>query len=139
MTSNKLSATQIILLAFMLLIAAAIIGFGILLVIRMMPPSPAINPETQPPAPTIPAPWIASFTADPEKPIHFGDCILLNWHVDGSVDKISVLRSTEILLPSAPPKGGVEDCPQQTGSLEYQIKATGIGESNQSLIELVVL
>ncbi len=77
------------------------------------------------PAP-INAPVIGLFSATPPQ-ITPGQCVLLQWSVTGSVQKIDISRGGTILWGGAPVASSMQDCPPGTGTVGYSLVAKGQG------------
>ncbi len=73
------------------------------------------------------APVITRFTAEP-KNIFEGQCITLQWVVEGQVDRVVLSRNNTVLKDPAPASGSLVDCPP-VGAYSYLIQATGPGGS----------
>ncbi|MBP6468804.1 MAG: transporter substrate-binding domain-containing protein [Chloroflexi bacterium] len=83
--------------------------------------------------PVIGAPVIHRFTVTPADQLIFGQCVTLNWWVEGRITTIRLLRDNVTIWDSAPVNGSTSDCPTQTGITTYRIEATGPGgTTNQS-------
>jgi L-cystine transport system substrate-binding protein len=77
------------------------------------------------PAP-VNAPVIALFAATPPQ-IQPGQCVSLQWDVQGSVQKITLARGSTLLWDGAPVRGSLQDCPPGTGSIGYTLQSMGQG------------
>jgi hypothetical protein len=89
--------------------------------------------------PAAGAPVIALFVVSPPQ-IVVGQCVVLQWNVQGSVSRITVLRNNSALWDAAPLAGSYQDCPQANGAVTYQIDAAGPGGlSRQQQVMNVVL
>jgi polar amino acid transport system substrate-binding protein len=73
------------------------------------------------------APHIASFTLNPSGRITLGQCIQVSWEVRGSVNNVRLLRTGVTLNSNAPATGSLQDCPPQTGNIDYRLEASGPG------------
>lgn len=78
------------------------------------------------------APQIVRFTIQPEAQITVGQCVNLQWEVQGSVNRVTIARNNTALWDGAPVKGSLADCPPSTGSYTYILTATGSGGTSQS-------
>ena len=76
-------------------------------------------------APT--APQITRFTVVPENQITLGQCLDIQWEVQGSVASVVIQRNNGDLWINAPLRGNLADCPASTGSFVYSVQATGPG------------
>jgi ABC-type amino acid transport substrate-binding protein/heat shock protein HslJ/uncharacterized protein affecting Mg2+/Co2+ transport len=77
------------------------------------------------PAP-VDAPVINLFSATPPQ-IQPGQCVNLQWAVQGSVKQITLSRGSTSLWNGAPVSGTLQDCPPGTGNVGYTLVATGPG------------
>lgn len=78
--------------------------------------------------PTSPgAPVITRFTAEP-KNIFEGQCVTVQWVVDGQVDRVALSRNNTVLKDPAPVSGSLVDCPP-VGGQTYLLQANGPGGS----------
>jgi ABC-type amino acid transport substrate-binding protein/heat shock protein HslJ len=77
------------------------------------------------PAP-VNAPVIALFSATPPQ-IQPGQCVNLQWDVQGSVKQITLTRGSTTLWGGAPVRATLQDCPPGTGTVGYTLQATGSG------------
>ena len=83
--------------------------------------------------PVVGAPVIHRFTVTPADQVALGQCVTLNWWVEGRITTIRLFRDNVIIWDSAPVNGSTSDCPTQTGITTYRIEATGPGgTTNQS-------
>jgi heat shock protein HslJ len=77
------------------------------------------------PAP-VDAPVINLFSVTPPQ-IQPGQCVNVQWDVQGSVKQVTVTRGSTMLWDSAPVRGTLQDCPSGTGSVGYTLQAMGPG------------
>ena len=82
----------------------------------------AIVHVEQPPDP----PQIVAFTAQPER-IAEGECVTLDWQVEGQATRVRVLRGESVLWDGAPLDSRMSACPLGSGQVEYALEATGPG------------
>lgn len=82
-----------------------------------------VNVTPNPPG----APIITRFTAEP-KNIFVGQCVTVQWIVEGQVDRVILSRNTTVLKDPAPISGSLVDCPP-VGGQTYLLQATGPGGS----------
>jgi heat shock protein HslJ len=76
--------------------------------------------------PTAPgAPVITRFTAEPTN-IFVGQCVTIQWVVDGQVDRVILSRNETVLKDPAPVSGSLVDCPP-VGGQTYLLRANGPG------------
>jgi ABC-type amino acid transport substrate-binding protein len=76
--------------------------------------------------PSNAAPKITSFTVAPPS-ITAGQCVQVNWRVEGSVNDVTIRRDSIVLWKGAPLAGTTNDCPSNPGFAMYSIEATGSG------------
>ncbi|MCB0105888.1 MAG: hypothetical protein KDE53_08260, partial [Caldilineaceae bacterium] len=77
------------------------------------------------------APTIARFTVDSSQ-IPVGQCVNLQWEVQGNIDRVKLLRNGQTIWDDAPFSGNKNDCPPGSGRVEYTLEATGYGGTNRS-------
>jgi len=77
------------------------------------------------PAP-VDAPVISLFSVTPPQ-VKQGQCVNLQWDVQGTVSQVTIARGGTILWATAPVRGTLQDCPPGTGSVGYSLQATGPG------------
>ena len=82
-------------------------------------------------APPVGAPVIVLFAATPAQ-INQGQCVTLQWEVQGSVQQITLARNGTALWSGAPVRGTMQDCPPGAGSMAYTLQAIGPGGQNGS-------
>jgi polar amino acid transport system substrate-binding protein len=76
------------------------------------------------------APVIYRFTAEPAN-IYTGQCVNLQWQVQGTVNRVNLLRDGTELWGGAPLSGTLQDCPPGSGQVTYTIEATGPGGTSR--------
>ena len=76
--------------------------------------------------PSNAAPKITSFNAAPPS-INSGQCVQVNWRVEGNVSNVTIRRDSIVLWEGAPLAGTTNDCPSNTGIAQYSIEASGPG------------
>jgi len=76
---------------------------------------------------SVTAPQINRFTVTPENQITLGQCVDIQWQVQGSISSVVIGRNNGTLWDNAPVSGNLADCPPSTGSFIYSIAATGPG------------
>lgn len=96
-----------------------------------------IRIEVIPPAPG--APVITRFTVDPSKQINLGDCVNIQWAIQGQVNNVRLVRDNQELWNNAPLSGSLRDCPSQAGTAVYSIEATGPGGTARQQEDVDVL
>lgn len=82
--------------------------------------------------PRVESPRIAVFEARPQPQIQVGECVALEWRVEGNVSLVKVLRNDAPLWDGAPLSGSMEDCPPGTGEMVYTLEATGPGGTSRA-------
>ena len=99
-------------------------------------PPPTQAPPTQPPPTAIPTtpppvlhpPVIYSFSAQPSQ-VNVGQCVNVSWDVGGDPESIRILRNGALAADNLPAAGEGQDCFSQSGSVLYQLEASGQGQS----------
>jgi hypothetical protein len=89
--------------------------------------------------PSNAAPKITNFSVAPPS-VQAGQCVQVNWRVEGGVNNVRITRDQTILWDGAPLAGTTGDCPSQPGFAVYVIEATGSGgtarlQQNVSVLE----
>lgn len=89
--------------------------------------------------PSNAAPKISSFTVTPAS-IQVGQCVQVNWRVEGGVNNVVISRDSIVLWSGAPLAGTTNDCPSPAGFAIYVIEASGPGgtarlQQNVSVVE----
>jgi polar amino acid transport system substrate-binding protein len=83
------------------------------------------------PQPTLPptpsGPSITQFTVAPQI-IEAGQCVNIQWSVEGYADNIQMRRDGAIVLDYAPNNGTAQDCPPNPGVVVYRLEASGYGK-----------
>ena len=89
--------------------------------------------------PPINAPKITRFIVTPSDRIYIGQCVNLQWTVEGTVDRIILLRSGVEIWGGAPTSGSFNDCPPAVGTAVYAIQASGPGgtSSQQDAVDVL--
>ncbi len=77
--------------------------------------------------PVVGAPTIHRFTVTPSDQVILGQCVTLNWWVEGQITTIRLFRDNTVIWDSAPVNGSTADCPAQVGVTTYRIEANGPG------------
>ncbi len=83
-----------------------------------------LSPVTPTPGPA--APLIYRFQVDTNR-IYVGECVNLQWQVQGTVNLIRLLRNNAELWNGAPLSGSFRDCPPGAGQMTYTLDASGPG------------
>jgi hypothetical protein len=73
------------------------------------------------------APKITLFSLSPPTQIYVGECVNLQWVVEGQVNNVSLQRSGQVIWSGAPNSGSYRDCPTQVGQVVYTLEASGPG------------
>jgi hypothetical protein len=76
------------------------------------------------------APVINRFTVDPHQ-IQVGQCVDIRWEVQGSVDRVKLLRNNVAIWDGAPTSGTFQDCPPGAGEMSYLLEANGPGGTSR--------
>jgi polar amino acid transport system substrate-binding protein len=82
------------------------------------------------PAP-VDAPVISLFSVTPPQ-IKPGQCVNIQWDVQGSVEQVVITRGGATLWNGAPVRGALQDCPPGAGTVGYTLQATGQGGQSTS-------
>jgi len=82
--------------------------------------------------PSVGAPVIALFTASPPQ-VTAGQCVQLQWDVQGSVTRVTVSNQFRVIWDNAPVRGNTQDCTGAPATVEYRLQATGPGGVSQAL------
>ena len=85
------------------------------------------------------APTGHRLTATPPNQVTLGQCVTLNWWVEGQVSNVRLLRDNTVLWQSAPVNGSTSDCPPQVGIVTYRIEATGPGGTSNRTQSITVV
>ena len=88
-------------------------------------------------APTSP-PVISRFVLSPSQ-VLLGQCVTVDWRVDGQVQTIEITRDGFPVVQTAPLAGKVSDCPPNPGTANYSIRATGPGGTAQKAQQVQVV
>lgn len=80
---------------------------------------------------SVDAPVIKRFTVDP-KQVTVGQCLTIQWAVEGTVDKVTLTANDSVLWDGAPTKGSYQDCPPGAGKVNYGLQAAGPGGTSQA-------
>ena len=82
--------------------------------------------------PNVNAPTIAQFVAAPPQ-VTVGQCVQLQWDVQGSVTRVTVSNQFRVIWDNAPSRGNTQDCTGAPATIEYKLVATGPGGTSQAL------
>lgn len=82
--------------------------------------------------PNTSVPQITRFTVDPPDQIAGGQCVTIQWTVEGAVNSVNIGRGGVILWSNAPYDGSLQDCPPSLGQVSYTIVASGSGGASQA-------
>jgi heat shock protein HslJ len=85
-----------------------------------------VNVEPSPNAPNI-----ARFNLSPADQIQLGQCLQINWWVDGAISNIQITRDSTVIWNDAPVTGNMQDCPPSAGRVTYGISASGPGGTSR--------
>lgn len=89
--------------------------------------------------PNVNAPTIAQFVASPSQ-VTVGQCVTLQWDVQGSVSRVTVSNQFRVIWDNAPSRGNTQDCTGgQPTTIEYRLQATGPGGQSQALDHVSVV
>ncbi len=80
--------------------------------------------------PNAEVPQITQFAVTPAF-ISAGECVDITWQVQGQVSNVKLTRDGGIIWDGAPMSGTFNDCPPNTGIVNYGIDATGPGGTSQ--------
>jgi ABC-type amino acid transport substrate-binding protein/heat shock protein HslJ len=72
------------------------------------------------------APTVGLFIVTPPQ-VQAGQCVNVQWDVQGQVQRITISRGSTPLWDGAPVRGQLQDCPPGTGSIGYSLLAQGPG------------
>jgi hypothetical protein len=87
-------------------------------------------------APGVPV--IAVFTVNPSQ-IQPGQCVALNWEVQGEINYIKLYINDEVRLNNAPARGYLSDCPDGTASsVKYRLEAGGPNGVNRRTRQVTI-
>jgi polar amino acid transport system substrate-binding protein len=83
-----------------------------------------VGDATATPAPPPPPddPIIQVFSATPDA-IPAGACVTLQWKTAGGTSWVNIYRGEDMVWENAPLQGSVQDCPTETGTLDYRLIA----------------
>ena len=101
------------------------------------PPPPTAIPTTPPPV--VNPPVIYSFVAQPSQ-VNVGQCVNVSWDVGGDPESIRILRNGTLAADNLPASGGGQDCFSEGGSVDYQLEASGQGQtvSAQASVQVIL-
>jgi heat shock protein HslJ len=77
------------------------------------------------------APQIVQFDLSPSQ-VQAGQCVSLQWNIQGQIGRVRVLRDSVSLWDGAPVSGSMQDCPPGLGQIGYTLEATGSGGTSRS-------
>lgn len=83
-------------------------------------------------APDRSIPQIIRFTVEPPDQIAQGQCVTIQWIVEGNVDSVRIERNGVTIWPNAPFSGAMQDCPPSVGQQIYALVASGPGGNSQA-------
>jgi polar amino acid transport system substrate-binding protein len=85
------------------------------------------------------APRITLFSVQPSGTIVQGECVVINWEVQGNVNWINLLRNGQFLWEGAPVRSSLQDCPPSQGNFEYRLEANGPGGTSRNAQTITVV
>ncbi len=85
------------------------------------------------------APQISTFSANPQGQIQAGQCVTLQWNVNGNISDVMLSRNNQPLWDGAPYQGSYQDCPPGSGQMTYVLRVTGPGGSSQGSQNITVM
>ncbi len=89
--------------------------------------------------PNVNAPNISQFSASPTQ-VTVGQCVQLQWDVQGSVNRVIISNQFRVIWENAPSRGNTQDCTGgQPTTIEYKLQATGPGGTSQALKHVSVV
>jgi len=88
--------------------------------------------------PNVNAPTIAQFVGAPPQ-VTVGQCVQLQWDVQGSVTRVTVSNQFRVIWDNAPSRGNTQDCTGAPAIIEYKLVATGPGGTSQALEHVTVV
>jgi hypothetical protein len=89
--------------------------------------------------PTVGAPYIARFSVYPDYQIFVGQCVEIQWQVEGSVSNVRLTANNGLIWDGAPVSGRTQHCPQAAGYVNYLIEASGPGGASRSQKTIMVV
>lgn len=84
------------------------------------------------------APAIQEFTTIPQSQVTLGQAVTLRWSVQGSTNRVRLLRNNAVILDSAPVVGAIQDYPQVAGQNTYTLEAYGADVARASRVLNVI-
>jgi hypothetical protein len=84
-------------------------------------------------------PQIDHFALVPSRQIYAGECVDIQWNVQGAVNLVRILRNGGPIWDGAPLLGQMQDCPPGIGGMTYILEATGPGGTNRMQQDLQVV
>ncbi|MFO7681444.1 MAG: transporter substrate-binding domain-containing protein [Chloroflexota bacterium] len=84
------------------------------------------------------APTIYRFTVNPPAQIELGQCVTLDWWVEGSISNVQILKNNAVIRDAAPVAGNMPDCPNAVGQVTYGISASGPGGTSRQQVTINV-
>jgi len=106
------------------------------LYVPRLPATPTRAPTR---TPSVPTPEIISFTLDPASQVLLGECVQIDWVIQGEVEEITLTAGTETLVSDGEKIGSTSDCPTVLGSRSYLLGASGPGGSDSATRSIVVV
>ncbi len=84
-------------------------------------------------------PLIRQFSIAPDYMAALGQCVTIQWNVEGNVSRIRIAVNGGALLDGAPAVGSAQHCPHSAGSYTYSLDASGPGGTNRAQRRLEVV
>ena len=78
------------------------------------------------------APVINLFTVNPPYEINQGQCVDISWAVQGAITRIDISRGETPIWQGAPVSGTLQDCPPGSGTVTYNLVASGPGGTSRT-------
>ena len=74
-----------------------------------------------------------------ETPEFAGQCVTVQWIVEGAVDRVRITRNNDVLQDGSPFSGSRQDCPPGTGEQAYNLEAIGPGGTSRQQVFIQVI
>jgi heat shock protein HslJ len=83
-----------------------------------------VGEATATPVPTVAPdlPVVTAFSVNPNQ-IAAGECVNITWSTGGGTSWVNVVRDDDVIWDNAPLQGQVQDCPPDTGTVNYAVIA----------------
>jgi ABC-type amino acid transport substrate-binding protein len=89
--------------------------------------------------PVANAPQITYFLVSPENELVLGQCVSIQWGIQGDVSRVTISANGAPIWDGAPLTGYMPHCPPGAGNVVYGITATGPGGTTQLQHEVNVI